>query len=98
MAASYQAEDVLVLGQQLRVQEICLFANSTLLSVVGGDLKLQFNEPINSVLMVIKQVSAGSISGIAATLGGDGTSIVITGESAAAATTSYLIKYIATFP
>lgn len=93
MAASFQAKDNAVLNQQLKVEEVCLFANNALLSVSGSDLKLQLNEPVTSVIMVLKQVAAGTVTGIAATLGADGTSIIITGESAAAATTSYLVKY-----
>lgn len=98
MSASYQAEDTLVLAQQLRVQDVCLTANNTLLTVSGSDLKLQLNEPISSVLMVVKQVALGTISGVVPTIGADGTSIILTGESAAVASTAYLIKYIATFP
>ena len=92
MAASFQAKDPQVLGQQLKVQEVTLLANNTLLSVSGSDLVLQVNESIDSVLMCLKQVAAGTLTGIHCTV--SGTTIVITGESAAAATTAYCIKYI----
>ena len=93
MAASFQSKDSAVLAQQLKVEELCLFAGNSLITVVGGDLVVQLNEPVDQIYMTIKQVVAGTISGIHSTIGGDGTSIVITGESAAVATTSYCIKY-----
>lgn len=92
MAASYQSKDSLVLTQQLKVQEVTLFANNTLLSVSGGDLVLQLNEPVDSVLLCAKQVVAGTLSGIHCTV--SGTTIIVTGEAAALATTSYMIKYV----
>ena len=89
---SYNSKDSLVLGQQLKVEELCVFAGSSLITVSGSDLKVQLNEPVQQVYMVIKNV-AGTISGVVGTIGTDGTSIILTGESAAAATTSYCIKY-----
>lgn len=93
---AYQSKQSLVLGQQLKVEEICLLANNPLISVVASDLNLQLSEPLSpsSVLMCLKQVAAGTVTGVACTIGADGTSITITGESAAAATTAYLIKYV----
>lgn len=92
MAASYQSKDSAVLGQQLAVQSIVLKANSPLLSVSGSDLALQLNETPSAVLSCIKQVAAGTLSGIACTI--SGTQIIVTGESAAVASTVYIIRYI----
>lgn len=90
---SFNSKDSQVFGQQLKVEEICLFAGNSLITVNGSDLQLQLSEPVDQIFMVIKQVVAGTITGIHATVGSDGTSIIITGESAAVATTSYLVKY-----
>ena len=89
---AYQSKDVLVLGQQLKVQKIVLLANNTLLTVSGSDLSLAMGEPVKQVMSCMKQIAAGTISGIACTVSGN--NIIITGESAAAATTSYVIHYI----
>ena len=89
---AFQSKDVLVLGQQLKVQEIVLRANNPLLSVSGGDLSLAIGEPVKSVEMCVKQIAAGTRTGIACTVSGN--NIIITGESAAASTTAYMIKYI----
>lgn len=93
MSASFQAKNPQVLSGQLKVQELCLFANDALISVVGGDLQVAINEPILSVLMVVKQIAAGTISGVVPSVASV-SNIVLTGESAAAASTSYCIKYI----
>jgi hypothetical protein len=91
--SQFQAKDSAVLGQQLKVQELCVFASNPLLSVSGGDLKLQVSEPIDQIFICAKQVVAGTLSGIHCTIGGDLTSIIITGEAAAVASTAYMIKY-----
>lgn len=93
MSASFNSKDSAVLGQQLKVQEIAVFANSALVSVSGGDLKLQLSEPVDQIFITLKQVALGTVTGIAATKGADGTSIIITGEAAAVASTSYVVKY-----
>lgn len=91
MSASFQAKNPAVLSDQLKTQELCLFANDSLVSVSGGDLSVAISEPLNSVLMVIKQVAAGTLTGVVPSISGQ--NIVLTGEAAAAATTSYCIKY-----
>lgn len=93
MSASFPAKDSQVLAQQLKVQELVLFANSPLISISGSDLLVQINEPVAQVLCVIKQVAAGTISGVVPAIVSS-TSIQLTGESAAVASTSYIIKYI----
>lgn len=92
MAASFQAKDTAVLGQQLKVQEICLFANHPLLTVSGSDLSLAIGESVGSVLHCAKQVAAGTITGVQCTI--SGSNIILVGESAAISTTSYVIKFI----
>ena len=94
MAASFQAKDSQVLNQQLKVQEIVLFANSPLLAVAGSDLVLSINETVKSVLSCQKQVAAGTLTGIVGAVNADPTKITLTGESAAVATTSYVVRYI----
>lgn len=91
--SSFQAKDSAVLAQQLKVEEITLYANNPLLTVVAGDLNLQLNEPVDQIFTCVKQVVAGTITGVHCTVGADGTSITVTGEAAAAATTTYMIKY-----
>lgn len=93
MAASFQSKDSAVLAQQLKVEEITVFAGNPLISVISSDLNLQLNEPVDQIYSCLKQVAAGTISGVHCTIGADLTSITITGESAAVATTSYVIKY-----
>jgi hypothetical protein len=93
MAASFQAKDSAILNKQLLVQEIVVKAGDPLISVVSSDLQIDIGETLLSVEMCVKQVAAGTLSGIACTITG-GSKIVITGESAAVATTRYMIKYI----
>lgn len=93
--SSFQAKDSAVLAQQLKVEEIVLFANNPLITVIAGDLNVQLNEPVDQIFVCVKQVVAGTVSGVHCTVGADLTSITITGEAAAAATTAYMIKYSA---
>lgn len=93
MAASFQAKDSQTLNQQLKVQEVCLFANNSMVSVDAGDLLVFIGEPVASVLQTTKQVAAGTLTGVVGAPNTTNTSIRITGEAAAAATTSYVIKY-----
>lgn len=94
MAASYQAKDEAVLGQQLKVQELVLKANSSLISDDSTDLFVSLNESAAQVLMVVKQVAAGTLSGVVGSVHSDPTKIKLAGETGAVASTSYLIKYI----
>lgn len=93
MSASFNAKDSQVLNQQLKVQEIVLFANSPLLAVSASDLLLSIGETVSAVLSCQKQVAAGTLTGIVGAVNADPTKITLTGESAAAATTSYVVRY-----
>lgn len=94
MAASFQAKDSQVLNQQLKVQELVLFANNSLCAVSGGDLLVSIGETVLQVLSCQKQVAAGTLTGIVGAVNADPTKITLTGESAAVATTSYVIRYV----
>lgn len=94
MAASFQAKDSQVLNQQLKVQELVLFANNPLLAVVSGDLVLSIGETVEKVLSCQKQVIAGTLTGIVGAVNADPTKITLTGESAAVSTTSYVVRYV----
>ncbi len=64
MAASFQAKDSEVLEQQLEIQSLAIRANSGFISADGDDLLVEINEPIDSILMAIKQIPAGTVSGV----------------------------------
>lgn len=89
---SFEAKKAMARDEQLKVQELVLKANSPMLSVVSSDLVLDIGETVVEVRACLKQVVAGTVTGIAATVSSG--KIVITGESAAVATTSYIIKYV----
>jgi len=92
MAASYQSKDSAVLSQQLKVQELVLRADNSLISVSGGDLSVAIGESVGQVLSSTKQIAAGTLSGVVASA--STTTITIVGEAAAAATTVYVLKYV----
>lgn len=94
MAASFQAKDSQVLNQQLKVEEIVLRADNSLVSVSGGDLIISVGETISQVLSCQKQLAAGTLSGLALAIGSDTSTIKLTGESAALASTTYVVKYV----
>lgn len=94
MAASFQSKDSQVLNQQLKVQELVLFANNSLISDDSTDLFVSIGETVQSVLSCQKQVAAGTLSGVVATVHSDPTKIKLAGQTAAAATTTYVIRYI----
>lgn len=90
----YQSKDSQVLNQQLKVQELVLFANNPLVAVSGSDLVVSIGETVASVLSTQKQVAAGTLTGIVGAVNADPTKITLTGESAAVSTTSYVIRYV----
>lgn len=162
MAASFQSKDSTVLEQQMRIQELCLKANDSLITtnqnwtftvtsanatagavysnnsknftVTGtiasgttlvttsdsagaplasgtltkvsgtGDNTITFSasasnglivamgETVDSITQCVKQVAAGTVTGVVATIVG-GTTIQLAGEEHAVSTTAYLIKY-----
>lgn len=94
MAVSFQAKNSQTLNQQLKVQEVVVTAGNSMVSVSGGDLIVSIGETVESVLSCQKQTAAGVLSGLARTIGTDTSTIQLTGESAALATTSYTIKYV----
>lgn len=94
MAASFQSKDSQVLNQQLKVQELVLLASNPLIAVSGSDLLVSIGETVLQVLSCQKQVAAGTLTGIVGAVNADPTKITLTGESAAAATTSYVVKYV----
>jgi hypothetical protein len=91
---AFQSKDVLVLGQQLKVQEICLRADSPLISTDGGDLLISIGEDVSAALACIKQVAAGTITGVVPAVHSTPSQIKLTGEAGAAASTVYIVKYI----
>lgn len=97
MAASYQAKSSQVLAAQLKVQELCVKASDSLVSVSGSDLLVNIGEPLVAAMAGLKQVAAGTLSGVVVTIENDAdgkpTLLKIAGESAAAATTSFILKY-----
>lgn len=97
MAASFQAKDSQVLQQQLVVQEICLKANNSLISDDSTDLFIHMGETITSTLMCVKQIAAGTVSGVVATVAndtsGNPTLIKLAGQTGSATTTSFMVKY-----
>ncbi len=95
MAASYQAKDSDVLGKQLKAQELVIKANDTLITDDATDLFVDIKEDVSQVLSCIKQVAAGTVSGVVATVHSDIKKIKLAGETGAASTTTYIIKYIA---
>jgi hypothetical protein len=95
MAASFQAKDSNVLNQQLKVQELVVKAGNPLVSVSGSDLIVSIGETLDSVLSCQKQLAAGgAVTALALAIGSDTTTIKLTGESAALATTTYVLKYV----
>lgn len=94
MAASFQSKDSQVLNQQLKVQELVLFANNSLISDDSTDLFVSIGENVQSVLSCQKQVAAGTLSGVVATVHSDPTKIKLAGQTGPVASTTYVIKYI----
>lgn len=94
MASPFPAKDPQVLNQQMKVQELVLFANNPLISVSGSDLLIAIGEVVASVLSCQKQVAAGTLTGVVGVVGTDTSTIKLTGESAAVATTSYVVRYV----
>lgn len=97
MAASFQAKDSQVLQQQLVVQELTLKANNSLITDDSTDLFIHMGETILTTVMCIKQIAAGTVSGVVATVAndtdGNPTLIKLAGQTGAATTTSFQVKY-----
>ena len=70
MAASYQAKDVMVLGQQLKVQELVIPSTSPLITNDGTNLVVAINEPVAQVLACLKVLAAGGVSAIVCSTSG----------------------------
>lgn len=98
MAASYQSKDSLVLGTQLKVQELVLTLADTIISNSGSVCTVDVKEPIVEVRSAsFLDDSAGTGAPItAANRVISGTTVALTLSAAMAANDCITLKYVVT--
>lgn len=97
MATSYLAKDSLVLGLQLKVQEVCVkLGDSYIVSTSGSTATLDFQETLTEVRSVIfTDDSAGTAAPVvAANRVVSGTTVVLTLSAPLAAADCITVKYV----
>lgn len=95
MSISYQAQDVQILGEQLKVQELSLKHGNPILVVSGADILIDIKEDLEEIVLVLfKDDSAGTIAPIAAaSLSIDSLTKIKIASVATAANDVIVVKY-----
>ena len=96
MAASFQSKDSLVLGIQLKVQEVCVTLSDSILSNSGAVATIDVKEPIKEVRLALHMDdSLGVVVPVAAASQSiSGSSVALTLAHAMAAGDSITLKYV----
>lgn len=97
MAASFQSKDSLVLGVQLKVQELVVTkADAALVSTSGSTATIDVKEPIGEIRCALFiDDSAGTVAPVAAANRSvSGTSVTLTLSAAMADADSIVLKYV----
>jgi len=97
MAASFQSKDSLVLGVQLKVQELVVKkADAALVSVSGSVATIDVKEPVKEVRSVVhcKDGSASPLLVSAASIAVSGSQMALTLTAALADADSIIVKYV----